>query len=54
MIKGHGGNIYEMARALGCSPREILDMSSNCSSRIFQYRRFCIGSWVSNPFQKES
>jgi threonine-phosphate decarboxylase len=31
MIHGHGGNIYEMARALGCSPWEILDMSSNVS-----------------------
>jgi len=31
MIKGHGGNIYEMAGALGCSPWEILDMSSNVS-----------------------
>lgn len=29
MIQGHGGNIYEVAKALGCSPREILDMSSN-------------------------
>ena len=31
MIQGHGGNIYEIAKALGCSPREILDMSSNVS-----------------------
>lgn len=31
MIKGHGGNIYEMAKTLGCSPWEILDMSSNVS-----------------------
>lgn len=29
MIQGHGGNIYEVAKALGCSPWEILDMSSN-------------------------
>lgn len=31
MIHGHGGNIYEIAKALGCSPWEILDMSSNVS-----------------------
>jgi threonine-phosphate decarboxylase len=31
MIEGHGGNIYEMARALGGSPWEILDMRSNVS-----------------------
>ena len=31
MIEGHGGNIYEIARALKCSPWEILDMSSNVS-----------------------
>jgi threonine-phosphate decarboxylase len=31
VIEGHGGNIYEMAKALGCSPWEILDMSSNVS-----------------------
>jgi threonine-phosphate decarboxylase len=31
MIHGHGGNIYQVAKALGCSPREILDMSSNVS-----------------------
>jgi len=29
MIKGHGGNIYELAQHLGCTPREIFDMSSN-------------------------
>ncbi len=29
MIKGHGGNIYKAAKALGCSPFEIIDMSSN-------------------------
>ena len=29
MIEGHGGNIYQVAKELGCSPREILDMSSN-------------------------
>ena len=29
MIEGHGGNIYEMARTLGCSPWEMVDMSSN-------------------------
>ncbi|NVM23348.1 MAG: threonine-phosphate decarboxylase [Desulfobacterales bacterium] len=31
MIHGHGGNIYEIAKTLGCSAREILDMSSNVS-----------------------
>ena len=31
MIRGHGGNIYEIARTLACSPRDILDMSSNVS-----------------------
>ena len=31
MIHGHGGNIYEMAKALGCSPLGIVDMSSNVS-----------------------
>jgi threonine-phosphate decarboxylase len=29
MIKGHGGNIYELAQRLGCKPSEIIDMSSN-------------------------
>ena len=29
MIRGHGGNIYELASALGCSVDEIIDMSSN-------------------------
>jgi len=29
MIKGHGGNIYDVARRLGCKPFEIIDMSSN-------------------------
>ena len=29
MIKGHGGDIYELARDLGCDPGDIIDMSSN-------------------------
>jgi len=29
MIKGHGGNIYSMARAVGCKPEDFIDMSSN-------------------------
>lgn len=29
MIKGHGGNIYELAREQGCEPAAITDMSSN-------------------------
>ncbi len=29
MIHGHGGNIYQLARRLGCDPAEIDDMSSN-------------------------
>jgi len=29
MIGGHGGNIYDLARRLGCSPADILDLSSN-------------------------
>ena len=29
MIRGHGGNIYELAGTLGCSVDEIIDMSSN-------------------------
>ena len=29
MIRGHGGNIYELARNIGCSPADIIDMSSN-------------------------
>ncbi|MEW6079082.1 MAG: threonine-phosphate decarboxylase [Thermodesulfobacteriota bacterium] len=29
MIKGHGGNIYDLARELGCPPADIIDMSSN-------------------------
>jgi len=29
MLGGHGGNIYEMARRLGCAPSEVIDMSSN-------------------------
>jgi threonine-phosphate decarboxylase len=29
MIEGHGGNVYAMARDLGCRPQEIVDMSSN-------------------------
>ncbi len=29
MIHGHGGNIFDNARQLGCNPADILDMSSN-------------------------
>ncbi|MEA1948589.1 MAG: aminotransferase class I/II-fold pyridoxal phosphate-dependent enzyme, partial [Thermodesulfobacteriota bacterium] len=29
MLKGHGGNIYDLAQRLGCHPSEIVDMSSN-------------------------
>lgn len=29
MLGGHGGNIYEVARRLGCAPSEVIDMSSN-------------------------
>jgi threonine-phosphate decarboxylase len=29
MIRGHGGNIYALAKALGCRPEAIIDMSSN-------------------------
>ena len=29
MIIGHGGNIHELARRLGCTPSDIIDMSSN-------------------------
>lgn len=29
MIGGHGGNIYQLARQLGCRPSEISDMSAN-------------------------
>ena len=29
MIRGHGGNIHELADELGCRPSEITDMSSN-------------------------
>jgi len=29
MINGHGGNIFDKAKELGCLPMDILDMSSN-------------------------
>jgi len=29
MLRGHGGNIYETAQRLGCTPSDIFDMSSN-------------------------
>ena len=29
MIKGHGGNIYDLAERLGCDASEIIDLSSN-------------------------
>ena len=29
MINGHGGNIFDKAKELGCGPMDILDMSSN-------------------------
>jgi threonine-phosphate decarboxylase len=29
MISGHGGNVYALARRLGCTPADILDLSSN-------------------------
>lgn len=29
MVKGHGGNIYELSQTLGCKPSDIIDMSSN-------------------------
>ncbi len=29
MIRGHGGNIYDLATEIGCLPEDIIDMSSN-------------------------
>jgi len=29
MIRGHGGNIYDIAQSIGCSPNDIIDMSNN-------------------------
>lgn len=29
MIRGHGGNIYNLAQNIGCSPNDIIDMSNN-------------------------
>ena len=29
MIQGHGGNVFAVAKQLGCRPDEIIDMSSN-------------------------
>ncbi|MBL7180352.1 MAG: aminotransferase class I/II-fold pyridoxal phosphate-dependent enzyme [Pseudomonadota bacterium] len=29
MLKGHGGNIFDLAQRLGCDPFDIVDMSSN-------------------------
>jgi len=29
MIRGHGGNIYDLAQNIGCSPNDIIDMSNN-------------------------
>lgn len=29
MISGHGGNVYQLAKALGCAVDDIIDMSSN-------------------------
>jgi threonine-phosphate decarboxylase len=29
MIRGHGGNVHDLARRLGCDPAAICDMSSN-------------------------
>jgi threonine-phosphate decarboxylase len=29
MLNGHGGNVMETARRIGCDPSEIIDMSSN-------------------------
>jgi threonine-phosphate decarboxylase len=29
MLKGHGGNIYDLAQRLACAPSEVVDMSSN-------------------------
>ncbi|MBW1716402.1 MAG: pyridoxal phosphate-dependent class II aminotransferase [Deltaproteobacteria bacterium] len=29
MIRGHGGNIYDLARNIGCTPTDITDMSNN-------------------------
>jgi threonine-phosphate decarboxylase len=29
LIRGHGGNVLELARRLGCNPADICDMSSN-------------------------
>ena len=29
MIEGHGGNIFEVCRKIGCNPRDIIDFSSN-------------------------
>ena len=29
MLKGHGGNIHDAAKRIGCLPEEVIDMSSN-------------------------
>jgi threonine-phosphate decarboxylase len=29
MIRGHGGDIYGLARNIGCQTDDIIDMSSN-------------------------
>ncbi len=36
MTLEHGGNIYEVARLLGCQPSDIIDMSSFGIAIIFR------------------
>jgi hypothetical protein len=36
MINGHGGNIFDKAKDLGCGPMDILDMSSNVNCLMTQ------------------
>ena len=43
MIKGHGGDIYELARNLGCEPGDIIDGEGNVLGRHGGVARYTIG-----------
>ena len=54
MIKGHGGDVYHLARELGCLPSQIVDMSSNVNPlgpmpELMDYLKTRLGDVVALP-----
>ena len=54
MIQGHGGNIYALAKRLGCRPEDIMDVSSNINPQgpppgLLDYLKGKMGSVCALP-----